>query len=355
MTSAKRWRRVATLVACLTALAAPAAARRSAPTPPPAPAGAADAAEATASPDDTRRAQVLMRLGEVTLTLGELEDDLRRRAPFARRQMRDRARLTTHVREMFDQKLLAHAAAERGYGTNASVRARVDRQLVTRVVRLRVDEPNAPQRVEEAAARAYFAEHPELFVRPEQRRAAHILVESRERAAELLAELRDADLRTFRRTAMTESQDPRSKQRGGDLGYFDAEGHLLGSTEPAIAEPIRNAIFAVSREEPFVNEPVAVPSGDQTLYSVLRLTGLREGANPSFEDVEPMVRRRVAVSQRDASYRALMQELRERHPVQTSNLELLRTITLPPPPMPSHNHRGAERVEEGEGDGHEGE
>lgn len=295
-----------------------------------------------------RRAQVFSRLGDVTLTLGEIEDDIQRRSPFARRQFEDRERLVAHARELFRAKLLAHAAEERGYGEKPSVRTLVDRHLVAAVVRRQVDELNGPTQITAEDARAYFDSHQELFVRAEQRRVSHILVESREAAAALLTQVRAGDLRVFRRLAQSESLDTETNQRGGDLGFFAADGRAAGGTDVAVNETIAQLAFTLTREEPVAREPLELTTTAGLRYSVVRLTGIREGASPSFEDVEASVRRRLAVERRDGAYRAYITRLREQHQVQMQPLEVLRAITLPPPPMPSHQHRGAETETEAE-------
>jgi hypothetical protein len=335
---------------------APAAGRRAAP---PAAVAAEPAGDTESQPvpaaapaDDAartaRRARVFSRLGQVTLTLGEIEDDIQRRSPFARRQFEDRERLVAHARELFRAKLLAHAASERGYGDKASVRTLVDRHLVAAVVRRQVDELNGPTQITTADARAYFDSHQELFVRAEQRRVSHILVESREQAAALLTQVRAGDLRVFRRLAQAESLDTETNQRGGDLGFFAADGRAAGGTDVAVNETIAQLAFTLTREEPVAREPLELTTTAGLRYSVVRLTGIREGASPSFEDVEASVRRRLAVERRDGAYRAYITQLRERHQVQMQPLEVLRAITLPPPPMPSHQHRGAETETEAE-------
>ncbi|MBK8588615.1 MAG: peptidyl-prolyl cis-trans isomerase [Sandaracinaceae bacterium] len=333
---------------------APAAGRRAAPPAAVAaePAGDTESQPVPAPADDAartaRRARVFSRLGQVTLTLGEIEDDIQRRSPFARRQFEDRERLVAHARELFRAKLLAHAASERGYGDKASVRTLVDRHLVAAVVRRQVDELNGPTQITTADARAYFDSHQELFVRAEQRRVSHILVESREQAAALLTQVRAGDLRVFRRLAQAESLDTETNQRGGDLGFFAADGRAAGGTDVAVNETIAQLAFTLTREEPVAREPLELTTTAGLRYSVVRLTGIREGASPSFEDVEASVRRRLAVERRDGAYRAYITQLRERHQVQMQPLEVLRAITLPPPPMPSHQHRGAETETEAE-------
>ncbi|MBK6807584.1 MAG: peptidyl-prolyl cis-trans isomerase [Sandaracinaceae bacterium] len=272
---------------------APTAGRRAAPPAAVAaePAGDTESQPVPAPADDAartaRRARVFSRLGQVTLTLGEIEDDIQRRSPFARRQFEDRERLVAHARELFRAKLLAHAASERGYGDKASVRTLVDRHLVAAVVRRQVDELNGPTQITTADARAYFDSHQELFVRAEQRRVSHILVESREQAAALLTQVRAGDLRVFRRLAQAESLDTETNQRGGDLGFFAADGRAAGGTDVAVNETIAQLAFTLTREEPVAREPLELTTTAGLRYSVVRLTASAKVPAPASRTWRP--------------------------------------------------------------------
>ena len=87
---------------------------------------------------------------------------------------------------------------------------------------------------------AYLEGHADDFRLPEELHARHILVmvkdgkgeEAREKAAKLLARLKGGE--DFAQIAKTESQDPGSAEKGGDLGFFGA-GVMEPSFEKATA------------------------------------------------------------------------------------------------------------------------
>lgn len=80
----------------------------------------------------------------------------------------------------------------------------------------------------EAKIKAYYDSHPEQFSTPEQVKARHILIQAREGDAEAekkaLAKIEDiakrAKTEDFGKLASELSEDPGSKARGGDLGFF---------------------------------------------------------------------------------------------------------------------------------------
>jgi peptidyl-prolyl cis-trans isomerase D len=109
----------------------------------------------------------------------------------------------------------------------------------------------------EAEARALYDERSETYAVPEQVHAHHILVGldrdageaavtgARQKADALLARLRAGE--DFAELARTESDDPGSKEKGGDLGSFP-RGHMVAPFEEvafglepgALAEPVRS-------------------------------------------------------------------------------------------------------------------
>ncbi len=98
--------------------------------------------------------------------------------------------------------------------------------------------------------------------------AAHILVETEEKAAELVQLLRDgAD---FGETAKEHSTGP-SGPRGGDLGWF-GKGQMVPPFEQAV----------MSMEPEAISDPVQTQFG----WHVIRLNEIRDVQPPAFEEVE---------------------------------------------------------------------
>ncbi|MGE0256825.1 MAG: peptidylprolyl isomerase [Alphaproteobacteria bacterium] len=108
-------------------------------------------------------------------------------------------------------------------------------------------------------------------------RASHILVETEEAARAVLAELaKGAD---FAKVARERSIDG-SAARGGDLGFFRHE---------QMTEPFSNAAFAM-KEGDTTKEAVRSRFG----FHVIKVTGRREAAPPTFEDARDELAQQVA-------------------------------------------------------------
>jgi foldase protein PrsA len=113
----------------------------------------------------------------------------------------------------------------------------------------------------------FFNENQPLFeTSAAQVRASHILLETKEEAEAVLAELRGgAD---FAETAKARSLDEGSRENGGDLDYF---------TRGVMNEAFESAAFALEKGE--MSEVVKSPYG----FHIILVTDKKEAVAPSFE------------------------------------------------------------------------
>ncbi len=109
-------------------------------------------------------------------------------------------------------------------------------------------------------------------------KARHILVGSEAEAKDIIAKLK-VNVTQFDRLAKEKSKDTGSKNRGGDLGWFDPRGMV-----PEFGE-------AVSKLEKgkFTLEPVKTQYG----YHVILLEDTRAKQPPTFEQVKPQLSKRL--------------------------------------------------------------
>ncbi len=179
-----------------------------------------------------------------------------------------------------------------------AVRQRLEEIRIAYVV-LPLDQARDPVAIEEAEiealvaadperVRAFYDQNLEEYQAPERVRARHVLLrveadatpeqeqEVRERAAELLNRVREgAD---FGELAMELSEDPGSKSRGGDLGFF-----RRGQMAPAFEE----AAFALAPGE--TSDLVRTPFG----FHVIRLEERKPAEERSFEEVKREIARKL--------------------------------------------------------------
>jgi len=122
----------------------------------------------------------------------------------------------------------------------------------------------------------YYEEHKDEFKEPEQVRARHILVKDEKTAGEIEKEL--AGGADFAELAKAKSEDPGSKDKGGDLGYFGK-----GAMDPAFEK----AAFSLKIGE--TSAPVKSSFG----YHIIRVEDRKPERVPPFEDVRDEITRRI--------------------------------------------------------------
>lgn len=155
--------------------------------------------------------------------------------------------------------------------------------------------------VDEAALRKRYEQEKSRFMSGEQRLASHILISvpaGADAAAQKAAEQKAAALAAqakqpgadFAALAKANSQDPGSKDSGGDLGWVD---------RGAMVKPFDDALFAMKAGE--ISGPVKTDFG----YHVLQLREIKPGQGKSFEEVRDVLAREQADSAGERAYNDL--------------------------------------------------
>lgn len=108
--------------------------------------------------------------------------------------------------------------------------------------------------------------------------ARHILVEKEADAKAIVAKLKK-DVKAFAALAKAQSKDPGSKDKGGELGWFDPRGMV----------PEFGAAVAKLEKGKFTETPVKSQYG----FHVIVLDDSREKAAPTLEQVKPRLKQQI--------------------------------------------------------------
>ncbi|MBP7148654.1 MAG: peptidyl-prolyl cis-trans isomerase [Acidobacteria bacterium] len=133
--------------------------------------------------------------------------------------------------------------------------------------------------------RAYYEQHQDLFTRPEERHARHVLIkvepdadqatiDAAQAKAEQIAEKARSGA-DFAQLAQENSDDPGSKARGGDLGFFPR-----GRMVPEFDE----AVFTLEKGK--IAGPVRTSFG----FHVIKLEDIQPGGVRPLEEVKEQIR-----------------------------------------------------------------
>ena len=131
---------------------------------------------------------------------------------------------------------------------------------------------------------------------PKEYKARHILVETKEKADEIIKQLAAGG--DFAKIAAKESKDAGSGKKGGDLGWF---------TTQSMVKPFSDAVAAMQKGQT-TPQPVQSEFG----WHIINLEDVRTPAAPAYEDVKQQVE---MLSQRK-KLQAYLDELRKTAKIQ---------------------------------------
>lgn len=129
------------------------------------------------------------------------------------------------INDMLSANEDGEAIKERGIDPKAWGEAQKKRMLIQKLI---LNEVLGKIPISDEKAAAYYKSHRQEFNRPAQFHARQIIVDSRERAEQILARLKNGE--DFAALAKEYSLSPDGK-RGGDLGFFDARTYPEAFTE----------------------------------------------------------------------------------------------------------------------------
>lgn len=190
-----------------------------------------------------------------------------------------------------DEKAFA-AALEQHHTTPDQLKAQIREGQTVEALAAAVA-PSAP--VPKADAERYYREHRDLFAKPEEASARHILIKDEALAKKVLAELKAGG--DFAELANVYSEDLGSKTLGGELGYF-GRGKMVPEFEAAA--------FALKPGE---------RSGlvkTQFGYHILEGRGRHPARTPAFKEVEGEIVSKLGTEKRQAAFEAWLAEAKRR-------------------------------------------
>jgi hypothetical protein len=275
-------------------------------------------------------AQVLARVGDKYITLGDYAAALNRMDRFERLRYQSPERKKQLLDELIAVELLADEARRRGLDHEMDTEMRIDQALRDEVLGdLRSSAPT-PESLPEPEVRKYYDSHREDFLEPERRRIAEIVVSRLDEAHRLIETTRSASALDWGQMVRKHSAGrkdagvPVPLELEGDLGVVSAPGHGAG-TEPQLLEPVLRAAFSIDKVGGIFGEPVVV-NGE---FHIVRLSGRTAARQRTFAEAERTIRLKLVQQRVAADQQRLMSELRKEIPVSV-NQALLATIKSTP-------------------------
>lgn len=261
------------------------------------------------------------------ITVGDVQDAVASSSPLGRTRYKRAVELERLHEQLLRLELLAEEATKRGYDKHPEVRKVSMENAVQILIRERFSDQAGAQSVAAEDVKAAYQEQHAEFNRPELRRAAFILLDTKQAAQAVLTQAKNADLRAFRQLARERTIHEATKLRGGDLRYFDKDGAVEQEGDATVPAALAKAAFGLKHVGDVHAAAIELDGG----FAVLKLTGKRDAVSRPLEQVESTLRTRLWRERRKAGIETLIAQLKERHKPEVHG-ELISLVKLPEAP-----------------------
>jgi len=200
--------------------------------------------------------------------------------------------------ELVYQELFYSEAVEENIEATEAFQAELNQAKVNLLKQYNIRKLLEGIAVTDEESSAFYKENPQYFSEGEQVKASHILVESIEKANEILEEMK-GDL-TFEEAAKKYSTCP-SNQNGGDLGFFQ-KGQMVPEFESV----------AFDMENDAVSEPVKTQFG----YHIIKKTGHKQSDVKPLSEVVDQIKQQLLIQKQNASYLEKVNALKEKYTIE---------------------------------------
>jgi peptidyl-prolyl cis-trans isomerase C len=250
-----------------------------------------------ASPAFAQDPNVVARIGDKIITVADFNKiltyyDAEQRAMIEKNPQAKPTILWQTVQGM----VIAGLAREKGFDKRPEIKGQLE--MITNnflAFQYLQKEVISKVKVTEKEAKAYYDKNPDLFKSPEQVKARHILIQVpkeasdeekkklKEKADEVLKKVKAGE--DFTKLAAEYSDDPGTKSKGGDLGFFSK-----GSMVPAFEQ----AAFSLKPGE--VSELVETEFG----FHVIKIDEKKEAVSEPFETIKEKVTKQALREKQEA-------------------------------------------------------
>jgi peptidyl-prolyl cis-trans isomerase C len=257
-------------------------------------------------------AQVLAKVGDKTITLGDYTAALEHMDQFDRLRYQSPERRKELLDEMITVELLAMEATAKGYDKEPL--AQQELRAILRDAMLaeaRKDAPT-PADIPESEVRAWFEAHRAEYKDPERRRVSVVSVATEAEAQGVLAAAKKTPGATqWGELVRSKSLDPQARANvpvdlAGDLGIVSPPGDPRGDN-PRVPQEVRAAVFAIE-DVGGIHDKV-VSSGSR--FHIVRLTQKIAAHERTYEEAERSIRVKLAQDKLRAKEDELIDELRK--------------------------------------------
>ncbi len=282
--------------------------------------------ESASTPTAGDPGQVLATIDGQAITVTDLQERINHQPPYVRARYAAPERKKELLESLVQFEVMAAEARSRGYDKDPDVVRVMKQTMISEFMKRDFDAKMKAEDVPDTEVEAYFREHPTEFSRPEEVRISAILTKDKGKAAKAAAEAKAAsalDQKAFRDLVTKYSEDQDSKQRGGDLTFFDKGTKMY-------PKALVDAAFAL-KEVGDVSAPVPTERG----FLVLKLAAKRPGFSRPLAEVKTQIQRQIYNQQRGKRLEEFTAQMRKRVKIETFPDKLAQVVIDPGPATPA--------------------
>jgi len=267
--------------------------------------------------------EVLAKVGDQAITLGQYAASLARMDRFERLRYQSEERQKELLDEMIKVEILAQEARRRGLATDPEVELRTMQALRDELLLDLKRKLPKPEELSEREVREYYAAHKSELTEPRRHRTLVIVVGSPELAKKVASEAASASGERWAELCKSYSLDRRGLEAGsapelaGDLGFVSAPGEARGENAE-VPEAVRSGVFKLARIGEVLPEPVLVGSK----HYIVRLGGISPARERSLTDADGAIRAELLRQRYLTAERELLARLEQRYPVTIDEAQL---------------------------------
>ena len=241
--------------------------------------------------------KILAKVGQKEITNLDVQGAIQGLDPFQAQQFQTEEGQKYVLDDLINQELLYMYAKDNKIDQDEEFRnemKRVEENVLKQYV---INKILTSVKLTEEEKKAFFEAQKQSFSKPETASAKHILVESEEKANDILGKINAGEV-SFEDAAKEHSTCP-SKDAGGDLGTF-GRGQMVPEFE--------NAVFNMNNGE--VSGPVKTQFG----YHLIKLENKNESSIPEYDEVAEEVGKTLLFQKQGEVYQQKLNEVKEKYP-----------------------------------------
>ena len=241
--------------------------------------------------------KILAKVAQKEITNLDVQGAIQGLDPFQAQQFQTEEGQKYVLDDLINQELLYMYAKDNNIDQDEEFRTEMKRVEENVLKQYVINKILTSVKLTEEEKKAFFEAQKQSFSKPETASAKHILVDSEEKANDILGKINAGEV-SFEDAAKEHSTCP-SKDAGGDLGTF-GRGQMVPEFE--------NAVFNMNNGE--VSGPVKTQFG----YHLIKLENKNESSIPEYDEVAEEVGKTLLFQKQGEVYQQKLNEVKEKYP-----------------------------------------